>query len=86
MMRIILSTVTALALGFTLSSCASKAEREFVNGCRSGGGDKTTCKCVYQKLEKKYSETQLEKDLYLLSQNEDFQNDMFNSTMQCIRE
>lgn len=85
-MRIIVSTVVLLTLGFALSGCASKAERDFINGCKSGGGDHATCKCVYKKLEQKYSEKQLEKGLYSLSQNEDFQNDMLNNTMQCMKE
>jgi len=44
------------------------------------------CKCVYKKLEDKYGEERFKSNLYTLSQTESFQNDMVQSSLQCIQE
>lgn len=66
--------------------CASKAEREFLGGCQSTGMEQSACKCVYQKLEAKYGEEGFKNNLYTLSQTESFQNDMVQTSLQCMRE
>ncbi|MFW1642276.1 hypothetical protein [Acinetobacter guillouiae] len=66
--------------------CASKAEREFLSGCQSTGMERSACKCVYKKLEGKYGEDGFKNNLYTLSQTESFQNDMVQSSLQCMRE
>lgn len=66
--------------------CASKAEREFLGGCQSTGMERSVCKCVYKKLEGKYGEDGFKNNLYTLSQTESFQNDMVQSSLQCMRE
>ena len=66
--------------------CASKTEREFLGGCQSTGMERSVCKCVYQKLEGKYGEERFKSNLYTLSQTESFQNDMVQSSLQCMRE
>lgn len=45
----------------TLAGCESKAKREFNAGCQSGGTDRSTCSCVYDKLEAHYSPTVMQK-------------------------
>lgn len=37
-----------------LSACAPKVEREFKSGCKSSGGSRSFCNCVYEQLEKHY--------------------------------
>lgn len=74
-------------VALTLSGCASKAEREFVNGCKSSSGlDSSTCGCIYDKLEKKYGEDSLKNNLYAIAQSEHFQNNMMQAGLQCARE
>lgn len=56
-----------LISGFTvlifllLSACSSKAERQFMAGCTSGGTDSAQCSCVYDKLERHYGEDTMER-------------------------
>lgn len=69
----------------TLGS-ASKTEREFLGGCQSTGMERSVCKCVYEKLESKYGEEQFKSNLYTMSQTEAFQNDMMQSSLQCMQE
>ncbi|AIL75019.1 hypothetical protein N0P26_002968 [Acinetobacter baumannii] len=69
-----------------LTACASKAEREFVNGCKTGGLEHSTCECIYDKLENKYGEDGFKNNLYTLSQSESFQHDMVQASFQCARE
>ncbi|KQW98374.1 hypothetical protein ASC84_06405 [Acinetobacter sp. Root1280] len=78
---ILIISCSLLTLG-----CASKAEREFINGCQSTGMERSACKCAYQKLESKYGEEGLKNNLYTLSQTESFQYDMIQSGLQCMRE
>ncbi len=54
---LVLSTVV-------LSGCGdvkSKAESEFIRGCKSGGGTTALCGCVYDILKTKYTHGELEK-------------------------
>ena len=46
---------TILLTTIVLAGCESKAKREFNAGCQSGGTDRSTCSCVYDKLEARYS-------------------------------
>ena len=78
---ILIISCSLLTLG-----CASKAEREFLGGCQSTGMERSACKCVYEKLEKKYGEERFKENLYTLSQTEAFQHDMMQSSLQCMRE
>lgn len=78
---ILIITCSLLTLG-----CASKSEREFISGCQSTGMDRSACKCAYKKLESKYGEDSLKKNLYTLTQSESFQYDLMQSGLQCLRE
>lgn len=69
-----------------LTGCASKTERQFISGCKTGGIDSSTCSCIYDKLEGKYGEDGLKNNLYTLQQSESFQMDMVNSSYQCMKE
>ena len=78
---ILIISCSLLTLG-----CASKTEREFLGGCQSTGMERSACKCVYEKLESKYGEERFKSNLYTMSQTEAFQNDMMQSSLQCMQE
>ena len=44
-----------------LAGCDSKTKKEFKKGCQAGGADSSTCSCVYDQLEKRYSEEQMQR-------------------------
>ncbi|BEO06759.1 hypothetical protein ACQF0C_001816 [Serratia marcescens] len=54
-------------LAFTLlsalvvSGCGDKNEREFIRGCKSGGGTTAICGCIWDDLKTKYTHGELEK-------------------------
>ena len=85
MMRIQISLVL-ISVAFMASGCASKTERQFISGCKTGGIDGSTCSCIYDKLEDKYGEDGLKNNLYTLQQTESFQMDMVNVSYQCMKE
>lgn len=80
------TSILIMGCSFLALGCASKAEREFLGGCQSTGMERSVCKCVYKKLEGKYGEDGFKNNLYTLSQTESFQNDMVQSSLQCMRE
>lgn len=67
-----------------LSGCGDKVEREFIQGCKYGGGTTTLCGCVYDKLKIKYSHQTLEK---MNQQSGDippgFMDNMLSAAQQC---
>ncbi|ULH10520.1 hypothetical protein MF265_21770 [Serratia marcescens] len=77
---LVLSTVV-------LSGCSdekSKAESEFIRGCKSGGGTTAICSCIYDILQTKYPHGEL------LKMNQqygyvppDFMNNMLRTAQQC---
>jgi hypothetical protein len=85
MMKIQTSLVL-ISLALITTGCASKAERQFISGCKTGGIDGSTCSCIYDKLEDKYGEDDLKSNLYTLQQTESFQIDMVNISYQCMKE
>ena len=80
------ASILIISCALLSMGCASKTEREFLGGCQSTGMDRSVCKCVYKKLEDKYGEERFKSNLYTLSQTESFQNDMVQSSLQCIQE
>ncbi|AXY57675.1 hypothetical protein CDG60_14550 [Acinetobacter chinensis] len=79
--------MTSIALTvLLLTGCAGKSERQFISGCRSGGGDTATCSCIYSKLEKKFGADALEHEIRTIQQTEAFHREMINSTYQCLKE
>ena len=61
-----MKTLTSLALiSFVMmtAGCASKTERQFISGCKTGGIDSSTCSCIYDKLEKEYGEDGLKENI-----------------------
>ena len=52
----ILISLAFITLALMASGCASKTERQFISGCKTGGIDGSTCSCIYDKLESKYGE------------------------------
>ena len=75
-----------ISIALMASGCASKTERQFISGCKTGGIDGSTCSCIYDKLEDKYGEDGLKNNLYTLQQTESFQMDMVNVSYQCMKE
>ena len=80
------TSLIVVSVAFFLSACASKTERQFISGCKTGGIDGSTCSCIYDKLENKYGEDGLKENLYTLQQTESFQMDMVNVSYQCMKE
>jgi hypothetical protein len=85
MMKIQTSLIV-ISVALLASGCASKTERQFISGCKTGGIDGSTCSCIYDKLENKYGEDGLKENLYTLQQTESFQMDMVNVSYQCMKE
>ena len=85
MMKIQISLVL-ISVALMASGCASKTERQFISGCKTGGIDGSTCSCIYDKLENKYGEDGLKENIYTLQQTESFQRDMVNISYQCMKE
>ena len=79
-------TLVLISLALVATGCASKAERQFISGCKTGGIDGSTCSCIYDRLEDKYGEDDLKSNLYTLQQTESFQMDLVNISYQCMKE
>ena len=80
------TSLALISLVMMTAGCASKTERQFISGCKTGGIDGSTCSCIYDKLEDKYGEDGLKNNLYTLQQTESFQVDMVNVSYQCMKE
>ncbi|WP_151766410.1 hypothetical protein [Acinetobacter seifertii] len=80
------TSLVLISLALMITGCASKAERQFISGCKTGGIDGSTCSCIYDKLEDKYGEDDLKSNLYTLQQTESFQMDLVNISYQCMKE
>lgn len=50
-----------MSLVLCVTACSSKAERQFMAGCKSGGTDSSQCSCVYDKLEQHYGKETMER-------------------------
>ena len=48
------TSLIVVSVALLASGCASKTERQFISGCKTGGINDSTCSCIYDKLEKKY--------------------------------
>lgn len=81
-----LTSLALISLVMMTTGCASKTERQFISGCKTGGIDGSTCSCIYDKLENKYGEDGLKENIYTLQQTESFQTDMINVSYQCMKE
>ena len=68
-----LTSLALISLVMMTAGCASKTERQFISGCKTGGIDGSTCSCIYDKLENKYGEDGLKENIYTLQQTESFQ-------------
>ena len=80
------TSLALIILTLMIAGCASKTERQFISGCKTGGIDGSTCSCIYDKLENKYGEDGLKENIYTLQQTESFQMDMVNVSYQCMKE
>lgn len=80
--------ILACLAGLLLGGCASKTERQFIAGCKSGGVEADVCECVYDRLVDKYGEKNFkdEERLFALYQTESFQHDMVHNSLQCMKE
>lgn len=85
-----LSALCLLLSVAALSGCGdekSKAESEFIRGCKSGGGTTAICGCVYDILQTKYPHGEL------LRMNQQygyippgFMNNMLSAAQQCRKQ
>ena len=80
------TSLALISLALMTAGCASKTERQFISGCKTGGIDGSTCSCIYDRLEDKYGEDDLKSNLYTLQQTESFQMDLVNISYQCMKE
>ena len=80
------TSLALISLVMMTAGCASKTERQFISGCKTGGIDGSTCSCIYDKLENKYGEDGLKENIFTLQQTESFQMDMVNVSYQCMKE
>ncbi|MEG0132124.1 MAG: hypothetical protein RR677_11715 [Acinetobacter sp.] len=80
------TSLALIILTLMIAGCASKTERQFISGCKTGGIDGSTCSCIYDRLEDKYGEDDLKSNLYTLQQTESFQMDLVNISYQCMKE
>lgn len=80
------TSLVLISFALIATGCASKAERQFISGCKTGGIDGSTCSCIYDRLEDKYGEDGLKENIYTLQQTESFQMDMVNVSYQCMKE
>ena len=68
-----------------LSGCSSKAESEFIRGCKQMS-DGAVCKCIYGKLEDQYGEEQLITHLSKYMPDEAFKASAIQATLKCSME
>ena len=63
MMKLSLLFITAFSIAVLVSACGDSEMNElrsgFIDGCKSGGGSKDVCSCIFDKTEKKYTKSQL---------------------------
>lgn len=85
-MNILSSLLLISITAITLTGCSSKAEREFIKGCKMGGADGSTCECVFEKIEDQYGADRLEEKFYIISQTQEFQEKIVRYGMQCMKE
>jgi hypothetical protein len=86
----VLSVLCLVLSTVVLSGCGderSKAESEFIRGCKSGGGTTAICGCVYDILQTKYPHGEL------LRMNQQygyvppgFMNNMLSAAQQCRKQ
>lgn len=71
----------------SIAGCESKSKRDFNAGCQSGGTDRSTCSCVYDKLETHYSPEVMEKlgqqNVSQLDLPRDFTEQMLRAAQAC---
>jgi hypothetical protein len=77
----------ALLAAISMAGCESKSKRDFNAGCQSGGTDRSTCSCVYDKLEAHYSPQIMEKlgqqNVSQLDLPQDFTEQMLRAAQAC---
>ncbi|MCG7220105.1 hypothetical protein [Acinetobacter sp. AG3] len=77
----------ALFTAVVLTGCESKSKRDFKAGCQSGGTDRSSCSCVYDKLEAHYSPAVMEKlaqqNVSRLDLPQDFGEQMYRAAQTC---
>lgn len=77
----------AVVAAISLTACESKSKRDFNAGCQSGGTDRSTCSCVYDKLEAHYSSQFMEQlgeqQVSQLDLPQDFSEQMLRAAQAC---
>lgn len=82
-MKKYLALLAPLALITACSDENSKIRGEFITGCMNGGSSKAVCSCTFEKLETKYSPTELQGINRLAAPPESFLREAFQSAQAC---
>ncbi|SPW28704.1 Uncharacterised protein [Edwardsiella tarda] len=53
--------IIILLSSISLSGCGDSSEREFIRGCKAGGGTTALCSCIFDNLKSVYTSDELEK-------------------------
>ena len=85
-MKTYLTILSILFLTGAVSGCASKNESKYVNGCKMGGAESSSCEKKNEKIEKQYGTDRLEEKFYIISQTAEFQDEIVRYGMQCMKE
>nr|WP_254633340.1 hypothetical protein [Acinetobacter seifertii] len=71
----------------SIAGCESKSKLDFNAGCQSGGTNRSTCSCVYDRLEAHYSPEVMEKlgqqNVSQLDLPRDFTEQMLRAAQAC---
>ena len=82
-MKKYLALLASLALITACSDENSKIRGEFIAGCLNGGSSKAVCTCTFEKLETKYSPSELRGINRLAVPPESFLREAFQSAKTC---
>ncbi|WP_282282185.1 hypothetical protein [Pseudomonas sp. PS02302] len=82
-------TLLSLAALILLASCSDenrKVRGQFIAGCMNGGASKSLCQCTFEKLEAKYSPTELQAVNQSATPSEKIMQDVLHFAMACRTE
>jgi len=82
-MKKYLALLASLLLITACSDENSKIRGEFIAGCMNGGSSKAVCACTFEKLETKYSPSELRGINRLVVPPESFLREAFQSVQDC---
>jgi hypothetical protein len=81
--NILIISLLTVSLFACTNDESSKIKGDFLAGCVSSGASKSVCKCIYSKLQEKYTDEELIRINSSRSLTEDFVNDSVNAAQEC---